>query len=279
MPYVPASTITPRDWLSRSAATTPDRVALIAGGERTSFKELEREASAMAGRMDLRAGDRLAFAPTQSRDDVVLLHALIKAGAIAVPLDPRLPSEELDRRAAAVGATFEGADPAVQDRPPRELDLDAVHCVIHTSGTAGDPKAVELTYGNHLWSALGSAAQDRRRPGRPLALLPAAPPRRRARDRSAQRGVRHSGRARTIRRRARARSDRHRARHARLAGRDDARAAARRGRRARSPSLRSRRRWAGWRGSARASAGRRRSGGAHLRTDRGGLAGDYAPTE
>ena len=29
--------------------------------------------------------------------------------------------------------------------------------MVHTSGTSGTPKAVELTYGNWLWSALGSA--------------------------------------------------------------------------------------------------------------------------
>ena len=36
-------------------------------------------------------------------------------------------------------------------------DLDAVAAVIHTSGTTSAPKPIELTYGNFLWSALGSA--------------------------------------------------------------------------------------------------------------------------
>ncbi len=36
-------------------------------------------------------------------------------------------------------------------------DLDAVCAVIHTSGTTSTPRPVELTYGNFLWSALGSA--------------------------------------------------------------------------------------------------------------------------
>src|SRR5205085_3828407 len=36
-------------------------------------------------------------------------------------------------------------------------DLDAIAAVIYTSGTAGAPRPVELTYGNLLWSALGSA--------------------------------------------------------------------------------------------------------------------------
>jgi O-succinylbenzoic acid--CoA ligase len=36
-------------------------------------------------------------------------------------------------------------------------DLDATAVVIHTSGTTSEPRPVELTYGNLLWSALGSA--------------------------------------------------------------------------------------------------------------------------
>jgi O-succinylbenzoic acid--CoA ligase len=35
-------------------------------------------------------------------------------------------------------------------------DLDAVAIVVHTSGSSGRPKPVELTYGNWLWSTLGS---------------------------------------------------------------------------------------------------------------------------
>jgi O-succinylbenzoic acid--CoA ligase len=40
----------------------------------------------------------------------------------------------------------------------RGHNLDATAVVMHTSGTSGSPRAVELTYGNLLWSALGSAA-------------------------------------------------------------------------------------------------------------------------
>src|SRR4029079_4336324 len=36
-------------------------------------------------------------------------------------------------------------------------DLGAVAAVLHTSGSTGAPKPVELTFGNFLWSARGSA--------------------------------------------------------------------------------------------------------------------------
>jgi O-succinylbenzoic acid--CoA ligase len=62
---------------------------------------------------------------------------------VAVVVDEPLP------RAGARGVGARGSDPM--------HDLDAVAAVIHTSGTTSAPKPVELTYGNFLWSALGSA--------------------------------------------------------------------------------------------------------------------------
>jgi O-succinylbenzoic acid--CoA ligase len=158
------------DWLSRSAATVPDRLAIAAGAEELTFVDLERRAGEAARRLatlGAAAGKRVALVLEPSLDWVILLHALVKLGAVAVPLDRALPESELERRLERVGAVFVVRDPAeVADAPParqleerRELDLDAVHCVIHTSGTGGEPKPVELTYGNHLWSALGSAAR------------------------------------------------------------------------------------------------------------------------
>jgi O-succinylbenzoic acid--CoA ligase len=39
---------------------------------------------------------------------------------------------------------------------PVRVDPAAPHSIIYTSGTTGRPKGAVLTYGNHLWSALGS---------------------------------------------------------------------------------------------------------------------------
>ena len=38
-----------------------------------------------------------------------------------------------------------------------ELDLNALQAILFTSGTTGKPKGVQLTYGNHFYSAAGSA--------------------------------------------------------------------------------------------------------------------------
>ena len=58
-------------------------------------------------------------------------------------------------------------------RGPHVHDLDATAIVVHTSGTTSVPKPVELTYGNWLWSALGSAVALGLDPGeRWLCTLP-----------------------------------------------------------------------------------------------------------
>jgi O-succinylbenzoic acid--CoA ligase len=154
------------NWLARSAAATPDRVALAAGGERLTYGELERAATERAHRLaglGARRGTRVALALAMSREYVVLIHALMKLGAVAVPLASDLPEPELERRLgeARVGVVVRDADevaaaPAGPADLEPELDLASTHCVIFTSGTGGSAKPVELTYGNHLWSAAGS---------------------------------------------------------------------------------------------------------------------------
>jgi O-succinylbenzoic acid--CoA ligase len=154
------------NWLSQRAATCPDRCGLIADGLELTYSELEREATATARRLAARGARRGATVAIDLHpgvEYVVLLHALMKLGAIAYPLNPRL--SEPERR-----AELERAQPAltVDGNPDLgtteadlpllgEHDLDALHCRILTSGTSGGPRPVGLTYGNHLWSAVGSA--------------------------------------------------------------------------------------------------------------------------
>ena len=121
-----------------------------------SYAQLD--AAAAAGARDLHArgvrpGDRVAIALAPGEDFVVALHAIWRVGAAAVPVDLR------DREPRTAGARVV-VDAPVGDGAEAPLrathDLDAVAAVIHTSGSTGAPKAVELTFGNFLWSALGS---------------------------------------------------------------------------------------------------------------------------
>jgi O-succinylbenzoic acid--CoA ligase len=157
------------NWLLRSAAATPDRVAVIAGDERLTYAELERRAVVAARRLSTLGageGDRVGLTAAPAIDYVVLLHALMKLGAVAVPLDASVGQSGLERLAASAGVSLLVGDlREVEDAREsdvalaRGLHLDAPHCVVHTSGTGGAPKPVELTYGNHLWSAFGSGVR------------------------------------------------------------------------------------------------------------------------
>ena len=158
------------DWLSRAAEGVPRQPALIAGERTMTFAELEREAIAAARRLaglGVGPGDRVALFAEASIEHAVVLHGLAKLGAVAAPLDPRAPGRSRSRWWERSSRCWWCANPARSlDAPERadaaldaSLDSDAPHSVIHTSGTSGRPKAVTLTYGNHLWNAVGSGVR------------------------------------------------------------------------------------------------------------------------
>jgi o-succinylbenzoate---CoA ligase len=154
------------NWLAQRAETCPDRAALIADGIELSYAELEREAEAAARRLAARGarkGATVALELESGVSYVVLLHALMKIGAITYPINTRLaPAEraiELGRAEASLVVRDSGDLGLTEADLPLlgEHDLNALHCRILTSGTSGRPRPVGLTYGNHLWSAVGSA--------------------------------------------------------------------------------------------------------------------------
>ena len=154
------------NWLSQRAQTCPDRTALIADGHSLSYAELEREATVAARRLaarGVRRGATVALTLAPGLEYVVLVHSLMKLGAVAYPVNTRLAGPELElelERAQPALVVAGGPDLGLTeaDLPLLgEHDLDALHCRILTSGTSGGPRPVGLTYGNHLWSAVGSA--------------------------------------------------------------------------------------------------------------------------
>lgn len=154
------------NWLAQRAEACPDRPALIDAERTLDYAGLEREAVAAARRLAARGARRestVAISLPAGIDWAIALHALIKLGAAALPLDPRLGEEERGRIDELASPAFAIDVPTdlgshQADLPLLgELDLDSVCTKVLTSGTAGRAKLVELTYGNHLWSAVGSA--------------------------------------------------------------------------------------------------------------------------
>ncbi len=154
------------NWLEQRSRTCPDRVALIDGRREISFAELELEASAAARRLaakGVRAGSVVVLELEPGIEHAVALHALMKLGAVSVPLDFSMAEPERDRALTEIAPDLIVATEADSSGPEADLpllgehDLDAPQCRILTSGSSGDPRAVTLTYGNALWSAVGSA--------------------------------------------------------------------------------------------------------------------------
>jgi O-succinylbenzoic acid--CoA ligase len=154
------------NWLSQRAQTCPDRCALIADEMAMTYAELEREATAAARRLAARGARRgatVALMLPAGIEYVVMLHALMKLGAVAYPVNTRLTEAELEAELARArpALTVNGSPDLGHTEADLPLlgehDLSALHCRILTSGTSGGPRPVGLTYGNHLWSAVGSA--------------------------------------------------------------------------------------------------------------------------
>ena len=119
-------------------------------------------------RRGIRAGDRVALLLAPGEDFAVALHATLLLGVVAVPIDPRTGDAEAARQAGGCAAVIDAplAGPELAGAPLRTRhDLAATAIVVHTSGTSAAARAVELTYGNWLWSALGSAVALGREPG------------------------------------------------------------------------------------------------------------------
>jgi O-succinylbenzoic acid--CoA ligase len=159
-------------WLLRAAASRPQQMALQTSAGSCTYAELLARAWATAERLQERgvcAGERVAIALPTGRDFAYALHACTLLGAVAVPVDLRLSTTE--RGTIVSGSSelldeqfFYEFDPCIAGSATdghvgklAHYDLDATAVVIHTSGTSSAPKPIELTYGNLLWSALGSA--------------------------------------------------------------------------------------------------------------------------
>jgi O-succinylbenzoic acid--CoA ligase len=148
-------------WLERAAARQPARAAVETPAGSATYAELLAAARAGAARLrELGAGPgapvAIALAPGLAFAQA--LHACMLLGAPAVPVDPRLAPAERERVAGAAAVRVSEPLPTDGHRlePGARHDLEATALIVHTSGTTAAPRPVELSYGNLLWSALGS---------------------------------------------------------------------------------------------------------------------------
>jgi acyl-CoA synthetase (AMP-forming)/AMP-acid ligase II len=174
------------DLLAERAATTAGGVA-IAGdaGPPLTFGAWHRRAQAFAAGLagaGVSTGDRVAlwFAGTHWTDYAVAYFGTLGAGAVAVPLSPRLTGAEVAAAMRAAGCAglvcggeVAGADPgtwrsscAELERGPHQVPRadpgPELAEILHTSGTTGEPKLIAASHQNVLagWTPGASPAHD-----------------------------------------------------------------------------------------------------------------------
>ncbi len=167
----PAAGLCVHELIAGRARLAPDSEAVVCGEERLSYRQLDRRAEALAGRLRaLGVGPEVpvALCVERSAGLVVGLLGILKAGGVYVPLEPEDSASRLafvlaDSGAAALvtQASLGPALPAV-DVPRVLLDEletadapmtfyaaplpDNLAYVIYTSGSTGRPKGVAVTH-------------------------------------------------------------------------------------------------------------------------------------
>jgi len=142
---------------------------VVTGVETWSWADLDARVSGAAAQI---AGpeEPLAVLAATSPELVVLVLAALRAGRLIVPLSTRwtpsavadalgrLGIERLVSDTDVVGIDTLLMDDALgepEDGAAAAIPMDRLFTVVHTSGSAGRPKAIAHTVGNHVWSARG----------------------------------------------------------------------------------------------------------------------------
>src|SRR5688500_4885846 len=91
------------NWLRQRALVTPNRIALIADGEQLTFAAMDRRVDTLAATLHVPPGARVGLLMRNSVRYVELVHALMRVGAVLVPLNTRLSEAEWQWQAEDAG--------------------------------------------------------------------------------------------------------------------------------------------------------------------------------
>lgn len=148
----------------------PDHTAVVEGDATLTWSALAEAVDGLAGALwaaGVRPGDRVGLLARRSTEAVVGVHAVLRCGAVWVPLDPSHPPRRLGQvladaapsavlvqagaarrhagtlsRSAAVAVALSARAPTP---PASTRAAEAPACILYTSGSTGRPKGVVLS--------------------------------------------------------------------------------------------------------------------------------------
>lgn len=173
-------------WLTKQADLNPHQIAIETNhNESLTFLQLKHASELFANKLaqaNVTKGSHIGLLAQNNVEMVIAIHALSYLGAVVVLLNTKLTHAELsyqltDAEVSLLLTTdrfYDGAKQIpfngkvfsfeeINQLTPQpvvshhEISLSDVFTIIYTSGTTGFPKGVVHTYGNHWWSAMGSA--------------------------------------------------------------------------------------------------------------------------
>ncbi|MDC5822329.1 amino acid adenylation domain-containing protein [Vibrio europaeus] len=162
-------------WVDQQALCQGDKVAVVAGEQALSYRELHTKVTALASHLKTQGvsvGTKVVVYLERDTDLLVALLAVLRVGATYVPIDPGYPTQRNNDILTDSGATFilshrgclDGLQRQQQSvillddtsvwQPSSDADLDVYPVeettaayIIYTSGSTGQPKGVVISHG------------------------------------------------------------------------------------------------------------------------------------
>jgi len=180
--------------IGERAIEMPGKTAIAFGDQKVTYKLLNESANQLAAILienNVKKGDKVAFALDRSAEMVISLLAIMKTGAVYIPLDPQFPLNRInymleDSQAVVlltsekykgnyissakellIEEIFQTLEKYPSTDPEVDVDGTDLVYILYTSGSTGNPKGVQIAHHNlvnflySMQNAPGISAEDK----------------------------------------------------------------------------------------------------------------------